>query len=203
MARTFEHKTVEALAKNATVPVINGLTNYNHPCQILTDLFTIKEKLGTIENIKLAFLGDCTNNTCHSWLLVAKAIGMQVACAFPEGYAPGEDVLKKAKGHYSLTNDSKEAVTGADVIYTDTWMSLHIAEEERFARTAALMPYQVTESLMKNAKPSAIFMHCLPAHRGEEMTTGVIDGPQSVVIDEAENRMWTQNAIILKLMEKA
>jgi ornithine carbamoyltransferase len=204
MARTFEFSTVEELAKNATVPVINGLTNDDHPCQILGDLQTISEKLGKIDNLKLAFLGDCANNTCHSWLQVAPKIGMTVACGFPKGYGPKGSILKMSdKDNYVLTNDSEEAVKDADVIYTDTWMSLHIPEAERKKRFAALKPYQVTTDLMKKAKPEAIFMHCLPCHRGEEMTADVVDGPQSVVLEEAENRMWIQNAIMLRLLKLA
>lgn len=202
MARTFEFTTVEELAENATVPVINGLTNLDHPCQILGDLLTIKEKLGKIAGIKLAFLGDCNNNTCHSWLMVAKTVGIEVVCAYPKGFGPAQEILD-ISDKYTLTDDPHEAVKDADVIYTDTWMSLHISEALAAKRFAALRPYQVTEDLMAQAKDSAIFMHCLPAHRGEEMTEGVIDGPQSVVIDEAENRMWIQNAIMLRLLKLA
>jgi ornithine carbamoyltransferase len=202
MARTFEYATVEELGKHATVPVINGLTNDDHPCQILGDLLTISEKLGKTENLKLTFLGDCANNTCHSWLQVAPKIGMTVTCGFPNGYGPKPQILKMSKKeNYVLTNDPKEAVKGADVIYTDTWMSLHIPEGERDQRIDIMEPYEVTEKLMKMAKPKAIFMHCLPAHRGQEMSAEVIDGPQSVVLDEAENRMWIQNAIMLKLLK--
>jgi ornithine carbamoyltransferase len=204
MARTFEFETVKELADNATVPVINGLTNDDHPCQILGDLQTISEKLGKIEDLKLAFLGDCANNTCHSWLQVAPKIGMTVSCGFPEDYGPKENILKMSnKDNYILTNDPEEAVKDADIVYTDTWMSLHIAEGERIQRFEALEPYQVTSQLMEKAKKKAIFMHCLPCHRGEEMTADVVDGKKSVVLDEAENRMWMQNAIMLKLLELA
>ena len=204
MARTFEYSTIEELAKNATVPVINGLTNDDHPCQILGDLMTIQEKLGKIEGLKLAFYGDCANNTCHSWLQVAPKIGMTVACAFPKGYSPKDNILKMSnKANYVLTNDPKAAAKDADVIYTDTWMSLHIDEKERDKRMDVMEPYEVTPATMKLAKPKAIFMHCLPAHRGQEMDAEVIDGPQSVVLDEAENRMWIQNAIMLRLLKLA
>jgi ornithine carbamoyltransferase len=202
MARTFEFSTVDELAKNSTVPVINGLTNDDHPCQILGDLMTIKEKLGHIDNLKLAFYGDCANNTCHSWLQVAPKIGMEVRCAFPDGFGPKKEILKHSKG-YVLTNDPKEAAKGVDVVYTDTWMSLHIDEKERDKRLETMEPYEVTEKTMKLAKPKALFMHCLPAHRGQEMDAAVIDGPQSVVLDEAENRMWIQNAIMLRLLKLA
>lgn len=201
MARTFEFSTVEELAKNSAVPVINGLTNDDHPCQILGDLMTIHEKLGTIEGLKLAFFGDCANNTCHSWLQVAPKIGMEVRCAFPHGYGPHQNILKHSKG-YVLTNDPAEAAKGADVVYTDTWMSLHIDEKEHDERMEVMELYEVTPKLMKLAKSKAVFMHCLPAHRGQEMDAAVIDGPQSVVWDEAENRMWIQNAIMLKLLKK-
>jgi len=202
MARVFEYSTIEELAENATVPVINGLTNINHPCQILGDLLTVSEKLGKVEGIKVAFLGDCSNNTCNSWATVAPKLGIELCCGFPEGYGPSESVLKKSK-RYKLTQDPKAAVRGADMVYTDTWMSMHIVEDERAKRLADLDDYRVTKDLMKLAKPKAIFMHCLPAHRGEEMTAEVIDGPQSVVLDQAENRMWMQDAIMLKLLKLA
>jgi ornithine carbamoyltransferase len=202
MARTFEYATVEELANNSSVPVINGLTNADHPCQILGDLMTIYEKLGHIDNLKLAFYGDCANNTCHSWLQVASKIGMEVRCAFPEGFGPDKEILKMSKG-YLLTKDPKEAAKGADVVYTDTWMSLHIDEKERDKRLEIMEPYEVTEKIMNLAKLKALFMHCLPAHRGQEMSAEVIDGPQSVVIEEAENRMWMQNAIMLRLLKLA
>jgi len=202
MARTFEFSTVEDLAKNASIPVINGLTNADHPCQILGDLMTVQEKLGSIENLKLAFLGDCANNTCHSWLQVAPKLGMEVRCAFPKGYGPDPAILKHSAG-YVLTQDPEEAIESADVVYTDTWMSLHIDEKERDKRIDVMEPYEVTPKLMKLAKPKSIFMHCLPAHRGQEMDAAVIDGPQSVVWDEAENRMWIQNAIMLRLLKLA
>lgn len=202
MARTFEYSTIEELAKNATVPVINGLTNSDHPCQVLGDLMTIQEKLGSIDNLKLAFFGDCANNTCHSWLQVAPKIGMEVRCAFPKGYGPHPEILKYSKG-YVLTQKPEDAAKGADIMYTDTWMSLHVPEGERDKRMDEMEPYEVTPKLMKFAKPNAIFMHCLPAHRGQEMSAEVIDGPQSVVLDEAENRMWMQNAIMLRLLKLA
>jgi ornithine carbamoyltransferase len=204
MARTFEFSTIEELAKNATVPVINGLTNDDHPCQILGDLLTISEKLGKVDGLKLAFLGDCANNTCHSWLQVAPKIGMTVSCGFPEGYGPDKKILEMSdQNNYILTNDPQDAVKDADVVYTDTWMSLHIPEDERKKRFTALKPYQVTTDLMKGAKRDAIFMHCLPCHRGEEMVADVVDGPQSVVLDEAEHRIWIQNAIMLRLLKLA
>jgi ornithine carbamoyltransferase len=202
MARTFEFATVEDLAKNSRVPVINGLTNMDHPCQILGDLMTIQEKLGHIDGLKLAFLGDCANNTCQTWLQVAPKIGMEVRCAFPKGFGPNAAILKNSKD-YLLTQKPEEAVKDVDIVYTDTWMSLHINESERDKRLEIMEPYEVTRTLMKFAKPKALFMHCLPAHRGQEMEAEVIDGPQSVVWQEAENRMWIQNAIMLKLLKLA
>jgi ornithine carbamoyltransferase len=203
MARTFEYATLEELSRNSRAPVINGLTNSDHPCQILGDLMTIHEKTGNIEGLKLAFFGDCENNTCHSWLQVAPKIGMKVYCTFPKGYGPDGRILRSVEGHYKLTQDPVEAAKDADVIYTDTWMSLHIDEGQRDKRFAVMEPYTVTQQLMAKAKPKAIFMHCLPAHRGQEMTAEVIDGPQSVVVDEAENRMWIQAAIMLRLLKLA
>jgi len=200
MARVYEMADIEELAEGASVPVINGLSNFNHPCQTLSDMLTVIEKKGSLNGLKFAFVGDCGNNTCHSWLMAGHKVGVQVTCGFPKGYGPDEAALKSAKD-YKLTNDPKEAVKDADVIYTDTWMSLHIPEAERKKRFSALKPYQVSDDLMSFAKKGAIFMHCLPAHRGEEMTADVIDGPQSVVFDQAENRMWMQNAIMLKLLK--
>ncbi len=197
MARVFEYSTIEELAKSATVPVINGLTNTNHPCQILSDLLTVSEKFGKLEGLKVAFVGDCSNNTCNSWAAAAPKLGIELRCGFPEGYGP---VVEKG---CKLMHDVKDAVKGADVVYTDTWMSMHIAEDERTKRLADLDGYRVTKGLMKLAKPKAIFMHCLPAHRGEEVATEVIDGPQSVILDQAENRMWMQNAIMLRLLKIA
>lgn len=202
MARTYEYSTIEELAKNATVPVINGLTNADHPCQILGDLMTIDEKIGKIEGLKLAFFGDCANNTCHSWLQVAPKLDIEVRCAFPKGYGPRPEILKHSKG-YVLTQEPEEAAKGVDIVYTDTWMSLHVDEKEHDKRIDIMEPYEVTPKIMKLAKPNALFMHCLPAHRGQEMSAEVLDGPQSVVLDEAENRMWIQNAIMLRLLKIA
>jgi ornithine carbamoyltransferase len=200
MARVYAHADIITLAENASIPVINGLTDFDHPCQILADMLTIYEKKGALKGLKIAFLGDCTNNTCHSWLMAAHKVGMKMSCAFPEGYAPSEQALGYAKD-YELTDDPKKALEGADVVYTDTWMSIHIPEEERQKRMLELTPYSVTSELMEEADKNAIFMHCLPAHRGEEMSAAVIDGPQSVVFDQAENRMWMQDAIMLTLLK--
>lgn len=207
MARVFEHEDIVELAKNATVPVINGLTDYNHPCQILSDLFTISEKKKLV-GLKLAYLGDCTNNTCHSWLMAAPNVGIDISLGFPEGYSPKESILsdsitesKNSKTRVEVSHNPEDAVKDADVIYTDTWMSMHVSEEEKNKRLKELKPFKVTSKIMKEAKDDAIFMHCLPAYREVEVAAEVIDGPQSVVIDQAENRMWMQNAILLKLIE--
>ncbi len=199
MARVFKHTTIEELAESATVPVINGLTNYNHPCQILSDLLTISEKLGKVEGIKVAFMGDCSNNTANSWVAASSKLDIDFWCGCPEGYLPDSSLTKKSK-RCNVTHDPEKAVEDADVIYTDTWMSMHIVDDERAKRLAELDIYRVTKELMKKAEKNAVFMHCLPAHRGEEMTVDVIDGPQSIVMDQAENRMWMQDAIMLKLL---
>ncbi len=199
MARVFEYSTIEELAESATVPVINGLTNLNHPCQILSDLLTVSEKLGKLDGIKVAFLGDCSNNTSTSWVAASSKLDIDYWCGCPEGYSPDSSLVKISK-RCSVTDDPKKAVKDADVIYTDTWMSMHIVDDERANRLADLDAYRVTKDLMTLAKPKAVFMHCLPAHRGEEMTAEVIDGPQSVVMDQAENRMWMQDAIMLRLV---
>jgi ornithine carbamoyltransferase len=202
MARTFAHSTVEELAKHSKVPVINGLSDLEHPCQALADFFTILEKKGKLEGIKVAFVGD-GNNVAHSLMLVAAKMGADFTIACPENYEPSEEIVRRAREDASKTGakieivrDPKEAVSGADVVYTDVWASMgqeHEAEE----REKAFASYQVNAQLMGLAKPDAIFMHCLPAHRGSEVTDDVIDSPQSVVFDEAENRLHVQKAIMV------
>jgi len=196
MARLFEHSDMEKLASAAEVPVINGLTNANHPCQILADLMTIKEVKGGLEGLKLAFLGDGKDNVLVSFINACPKVGMELSVGCPKELSPS------VKGEYTLTQDAEEAVENADVVYTDTWMSMHIPEEEKSKRVEMFKPYQVNEELMSKAKKDAVFMHCLPAYRGYEVSEGVIDGNQSVVFQEAENRMWSQNAVILKLLSK-
>jgi len=205
MARTFAHSTVTGLALNATVPVINGLSDLEHPCQILADFQTVYEKKGRLEGIKLAYIGD-GNNVSHSLLLASGLMGMDMRMAYPEGYEPNEDIVKKARSFAStsnglilITNDPKEAVEKADVIYTDVWASMGQKDEAEIRREV-FSPYQVNEELTRYADPDYIFLHCLPAVRGEEVSAGVIDGPHSVVFDEAENRLHVQKALMLKLM---
>lgn len=206
MARVFKQEIIETLASSATVPVINGLTNLTHPCQILSDLLTIKEKKG-LENLKLAFVGDGNNNVTHSLLYGCSILGIDISIGCPKEAMPNEDIVNEAKqfaekngSKIIITNDAAEAVKDADIIYADSWMSYHISTEEEKERREMFMPYQVTEELMKKAKTNAIFMNCLPAKRGYEQTAEVIDGKQSVVFDQAENRLHMQKAIILKLL---
>ncbi len=205
MIRTFAQSMVEELAKYATIPVINGLTDMHHPCQALADLFTIREKRGTLKGLAFAYVGD-GNNMAHSLIEACVKAGMRVSLACPAGYAPDASVMREAKqvavrsgAELSLTDDPKKAVKGADVIYTDVWASMG-QEKEQDLRVQAFKGYEVDEKLVKLADPKAIVMHCLPAHRGEEISAGVIDGPQSVVFDQAENRLHTQKAIMELLM---
>ena len=199
MARVHGHEKIEALAEHAGMPVINGLTDLSHPCQIMADLQTLEEHKGALEGLTVAWVGDCANVT-RSWIEAATLLGMHFRIGAPAGYQPEEDVLAWAKENGAevfITEDAAEAVKGADCVMTDTWISMHHKEEEKAKRIADLMPYQVTPELMAQAKEDAIFMHCLPAHRGEEVAAEVIDGPASVVFDEAENRLHAQKAILL------
>jgi ornithine carbamoyltransferase len=211
MARTFSHQMLVEMAKYATIPIINGLSNFSHPCQILGDLMTISEKKGKLSKLKLVYVGDSCNNVTHSLLYGCSHVGMNIAVGCPrdEAYCPNFGVLHhtmaiaKTKGAgVTLHHDAKEAVKDADIVYTDSWMSYHIPPEAEKPRLEALKPFQVNEQLMKHAKPDAIFMNCLPAMRGYEQTAEVIDGPASVVFDEAENRLHIQKAIILTLLGK-
>ncbi len=200
MIRTFAHAEVEELAKFASVPVINGLTDLLHPCQILADILTIRQHLGSIDGKKVAWIGD-GNNMANSWINAAFVLGFDLTLACPEGYDPDAEILKRAQStaNVRVVRDPKEAVEGADVVNTDVWASMG-QEEEQAVREKAFAGYIVDTSLMKLARPSAIFMHCLPAHRGEEVAADVIDGPQSVVWDEAENRLHVQKAIMANTM---
>jgi ornithine carbamoyltransferase len=200
MIRTFAHAEVEELAKFATVPVINGLTDLLHPCQVLADILTIRQHLGTIDGKKVAWIGD-GNNMANSWINAAYVFGFDLTLACPEGYDPDVTILKRAqaKANVRVVRDPDEAAEGADVINTDVWASMG-QEEEQAVREKAFKGYIVDGDLMKRAKSSAIFMHCLPAHRGEEVAADVIDGPQSVVWDEAENRLHAQKAIMANTM---
>lgn len=202
--RTFAHAEVEALAAAATVPVINALTDDHHPCQALADIMTILEKKDRLAGIKLAYVGD-GNNVCHSLLLASTKVGMNITVASPKGFEPDTAVVKQAKTFASDTNSVKitnipeEAVNGADVVYTDVWTSMGQEEEAR-GRLSAFRNYQINMGLLALASPKAIVMHCLPAHRGEEISAEVIDGPQSVVFDQAENRLHAQKALLTMLM---
>lgn len=205
MIRTFAHQIVEEMAKEASVPIINGLTDYSHPCQAMADFLTIKEVKGRLDGIKLAFVGD-GNNVAHSLMFAGALLGAHVSIVTPPGYEPKRDATAWATaqaantgGSCVITNDPVEGVRGADVIYADVWASMG-QEAEADARKTLFMPYQVNEAMFANAAADASFMHCLPAHRGEEVTAGVIDSPRSVVFQEAENRLHAQKAIMLELM---
>lgn len=200
MIRTFSHAEVEALAATATVPVINGLTDLLHPCQILADILTVRQHLGTIAGKKVAWIGD-GNNMANSWINAAYRLGFELALACPEGYDPDPAILTRAQGVAKVTvvRDPKEAAAGAHVVNTDVWASMG-QEEEQAAREKAFAGYTVDNALMARAANDAIFLHCLPAHRGEEVAADVIDGPRSRVWDEAENRLHIQKAIMAVLM---
>ncbi len=200
MIRTFAHADVEELARYASIPVINGLTDLLHPCQILADLQTLRESLGTWEGKVIAWIGD-GNNMANSWLNAAGSLGFELRLACPEGYEPNHEIFERnAKlTKISITEDPDEAATGAHVVTTDVWASMG-QEEEAEVRRQAFQGYLVDEKLMQLAQPSAIFLHCLPAHRGEEVSDEVIEGPQSRVWDEAENRLHVQKALLATLM---
>ena len=199
MARVYEHDFIEKLAKYATVPVINGLSNSYHPCQTLADMMTIKEHFGTFKDLKIAWIGD-GNNVCNSLILGCSKTQTKITIATPKGFEPNSNVVKKSSKFTSvdLTTDPKFAVIDADVVMTDTFTSIHTSDPKQ---TEKFLPsFQVNESLMEKAKKHAIFMHCLPAKRDQEVTGAVIDGPQSAVWDEAENRLHTQKALLLSLL---
>ena len=205
MIRTFSHESVIELAKYASIPVINGLTDLLHPCQALTDIFTIQEKMKVLKGRKMVYVGD-GNNMAHSLMYACAKVGMNMVCACPKGYQPDPHVLAEAQEEASHTGctitveeDVMKAVKGADVLYTDTWASMG-QEEEHDARKKIFAPYQINAELLAVARPEAIVMHCLPAYRGEEITDDVIEGPQSVVFDQAENRLHVQKAIMALLM---
>ncbi|MDZ7319675.1 MAG: ornithine carbamoyltransferase [candidate division KSB1 bacterium] len=203
MARLFGHQDIVELAQYATVPVINGLTDLLHPCQIMADAFTILEHRKTLDNLKVAFIGD-GNNVANSWINFASRVPMKLALAVPEGYDPNPQILANARktgiSEITIHRDPHEAVKNADVVYTDVWASMG-QEAEAEQRKKIFRPFQVNEQLMKSARPDTYFMHCLPAHRNEEVTDGVIESPNSIVFDEAENRMHVQKAIMVKLMK--
>ena len=197
VARVYEHSTIEALAESASIPVINGLSNSYHPCQILADLMTIKEKKGKLNGLKLAWIGD-GNNVCNSMMYGCSKIGISMSIATPKEFTPNLKLVKECAKHIDveLTQDPHKAASDADVVVTDTFVSIH-DDPKRIKKF--LPKYQVNSALMSNAKKSCIFMHCLPAKRDQEVTSSVIDGPQSVVWDEAENRLHSQKALLASL----
>ena len=198
MLRTFSHETLRELSESAEVPVINGLTNRSHPCQIMADVLTFEEKVGPVAGRRIVWSGD-GNNVCHSWIEGAAAFGYELVFTGPETLEPDPEIVAAARaagGRVRLERDPAKAVEGADAVVTDTWLSMHDDIAARDRRHNQLKPYQVTEALMARAAPHAVFMHCLPAHREEEVTGAVFDGPRSVVFDEAENRLHVQKGII-------
>jgi ornithine carbamoyltransferase len=205
MYRAYSHENVRELARHATVPVINGLDDKEHPCQIATDLFTIHEHKGGPKGLTLAYVGD-GNNVCNSLLLGCAILGMNIAAGVPKGYEPDHGILATAKrigkesgSTVAVVHDPFHAVKDADIVYTDVWVSMGM-EKEREERERTFAPYQVNEKLLSAAKPDAFVMHCLPAHRGLEITADVIDGPQSIVFDQAENRLHVQKAILARFL---
>jgi ornithine carbamoyltransferase len=200
MIRTFDHADVEELARYGSIPVINGLTDLLHPCQVMADLLTVREALGGWDDKVIAWVGD-GNNMANSWINAAGSLGFELRLACPQNYEPNAEILRRnqSKARITLTSDPREAVRGAHVVTTDVWASMG-QEAEQAERVRAFQGYIVDESLMKMANPDAIFLHCLPAHRGEEVSEGVIDGRQSRVWDEAENRLHVQKAILATLM---
>ncbi len=204
MARLFGHEDILELAEYATVPVINGLTDLLHPCQVMSDVFTILEKKGNLKNLRIAYIGD-GNNVANSWLNMASRLPMNLVLGTPEGFEPDKEIFSMAKksgiSRIELYHNPKMAAKSADVIYTDVWASMG-QEKEREIRREIFKEYQIDDDLLKLADDDAIIMHCLPAHRGEEITDSVIDGPHSVVFDQAENRLHVQKAIMVKLLSE-
>lgn len=206
--RTFDDEDVRRFADAASIPVINALTDGHHPCQALADLLTLKERFGSLPGRKVAYLGD-GNNVAHSLMEACSMAGVDVAVATPPGYQPDDEVVLTAErlaatsgALVTVTMDPLKAAADADAVYTDVWVSMGTPETERNARVASLAAYRVDEAVMAEAKPGAMFMHCLPAHRGDEVVASVIDGPQSVVFDQAENRLHTAVAVLADLVER-
>lgn len=208
MIRTFSHESIEEFAHYSSVPVINGLTDPHHPVQVMADLLTILEHKGKLSGLKLCYIGDGNNNVAHSLIEGAAKVGMHICVASPEGYQPKQEIVagaieaaKAAGGSISIVSDPVEAIKDADVVVTDVWTSMG-QEEEQQKRMQAFKSFQVNKELCNYAKSDYIFLHCLPAHRGEEVTADIIDGPHSVVFDEAENRLHAQKSILKALIEK-
>ncbi len=202
MARVYDHRTLEELARWAQVPVVNGLSDRFHPCQVVSDCFTLLERGYDLHSLRIAFIGD-GNNMAHSWLNAAARFGFELFIACPEGYEPNGEVVAavlKEGARVTIGRDPAQAANDADVIYTDTWTSMG-QEAEAEQRRRAFRDYQVNADLLRLAKPTAVVMHCLPAHRGEEITDEVLDGPQSIVFDQAENRLHVQKAILVWLVQ--
>ncbi len=203
MARTYAHQTLEELARHARVPVINGLSDRLHPCQVLADCFTLREKGRSLERLRIAFVGD-GNNMAHSWMNAAARFGFDFVLACPQGYDPDAAIVERARAEgarIEILRDPAQAVRDADVVYTDTWTSMG-QEAEAVVRRQAFAEFQVNEPLVALARPDALVMHCLPAHRGEEITDAVLDSPRSIVFDQAENRLHVQKAILVWLLRR-
>jgi ornithine carbamoyltransferase len=204
VARVYEQRVLEQMASHADIPVVNALSDKFHPCQALADFFTLEEKFGALRGFKLAYVGD-GNNVCHSLIFLAARLGVHLRIATPPNYAPSPQVVAEAKrvaresrAKIELLSDPREAVAGAQGVYTDSWTSMGFEAEEK-VRKSVFAPYQVNRELMAHAAPDAVFLHCLPAHRGSEVTAEVLDGPQSIVLDQSENRMYVQKAILQAL----
>ena len=210
--RTFGHEIVEEFAAEASMPIVNGLTDFNHPCQLYTDIFTILEHLSpdamdinALKGKKVAFFGDCASNMANSWIMTAAMFGMEISLTGPNGFAPEPAITEALKADglpvdFTFTTTATEAAKDADILYTDVWVSMG-DEAEAAERKAKMLPYQVTSELMALANADALFLHCLPAHAGEEVSQEVIDSPQSIIFQEAENRLHAQKAILAKLVE--
>lgn len=205
MLRTFAHKNIIELARGSTVPVINGLSDLSHPCQVLADYLTMYEKKGRLKGLKVAYIGD-GNNMVHSLLMGAGKLGVHISIATPQGYEPDAEVVKlstenaeQTGGSINICNDPKEAIADADIVYTDVWASMGF-EAEQEQRINAFRDFQINEELIQGAKPDYLFMHCLPAHRGEEVADEIIDGDHSIIFDQAENRLHAQKAIMTAIM---
>lgn len=209
MARLYSHEDLKKIAANSSVPVINGLTDFSHPCQVLSDLLTIREKFGKLRRLKLSYLGDANNNVTHSLLFALPKVGMDlvVCCPVSREFKPAPEVVESAKEEVMknstclIISFNPEEAKNSDIIYTDSWMSYHIPKEQEQRRISALQEYQVNSRLMQLAGKKAVFMHCLPAERGKEVTADVIDGARSIVLDQAENRLHMQKAILLWLLK--